>query len=80
MVESALSLIQKKRLHAALLEFNLRSERHAHPRTGNGLQLICHLCDLEFKMPVLMFIAMEGQLYETASLDAGVDDIIPKNT
>jgi DNA-binding response OmpR family regulator len=29
---------------------------------------------------VLMFTAMEGELYETASLDAGADDFILKTT
>ena len=36
-----------------------------------------HLCDLEFKMPVLMCTATEVQLLETISLDASVDDLIP---
>ena len=31
-------------------------------------------------VPVLMFTAMEGELYEKASLDAGADDFIPKTT
>jgi DNA-binding response OmpR family regulator len=79
-VESAVSLIQKKRFEVILLEFNLRSERNAHPRTGNGLQLVRHLRDLELKIPILMFTAMDGELYKTASLDAGADDFIPKST
>ena len=79
-VESAVSLIQKKQFEVIFLEFNLRSEQNAHHRTGNGLQLVRHLRDLELKIPILMFTAMEGELYKTASLDAGADDFIPKST
>jgi DNA-binding response OmpR family regulator len=35
---------------------------------------------VEVKAPVLMFAAMKGELYETASLDAGADDFIQKTT
>ena len=79
-VESAVSLIQKKRFAVILPEFHLRSEQNAHPRTGNGLQLARPLRDLELKIPILMSTAMAGELYKTASLDAGGDDCIPKST
>jgi DNA-binding response OmpR family regulator len=65
---------------AILVEFNLRSERSAHPRTGNGLQVIRQLRASEITAPILMFTVMKGELYETASLDAGEDDFILKTT
>jgi DNA-binding response OmpR family regulator len=79
-VESGLSRAERAQFDAILVEFNLRSERRAHPRTGNGLQVIRQLRALEITTPVLMFTAMKGELYETASLDAGADDFILKTT
>ena len=79
-VESGLSCCEAARFDAILVEFNLRSERRAHPRTGNGLQVVRQLRALGVTAPVLMFTAMKGELYETASLDAGADDFILKTT
>ena len=79
-VESGLSCAEATHFDAILVEFNLRSERHSHPRTGNGLQLVRQLRALDVIAPVLMFTAMEGELYETASLEAGADDFILKTT
>jgi DNA-binding response OmpR family regulator len=79
-VESGLSFAEATQFDAILVEFNLRSKRHAHPRTGNGLQLVRQLRASDVNTPVLMFTAMEGELYETASLDAGADDFILKTT
>lgn len=33
---------------------------------------------LNVAVPILVFTAMEGELYETASFDAGADDLITK--
>jgi len=77
-VESGLARAQAARFDTILVEFNLRSERSAHPRTGNGLKVIRQLRALEAKAPILMFTAMKGELYETASRDAGPDDFILK--
>jgi two-component system OmpR family response regulator len=79
-VESGLSCAEASRFDAILVEFNLRSKRRAHPRTGNGLQLVRQLRALEVTAPVLMFTAMVGEFYETASFDAGADDFILKTT
>jgi DNA-binding response OmpR family regulator len=79
-VESGLSCAEAAQFDAILVEFNLRSERAPHPRTGNGLQLVRQLRASDVNVPVLMFTAMEGELYETASLDAGADDFILKTT
>ena len=79
-VESGLSCAEGAQFDAILLEFNLRSKRRAHPRTGNGLQLVRQLRALDANTPVLMFTAMEGELYETATLNAGADDFILKTT
>ncbi|MGA2535948.1 MAG: response regulator [Terracidiphilus sp.] len=79
-VESGLSRAEGAQFDAILVEFNLRSERHAHPRTGNGLQLVRQLRASDVNTPVLMFTAMEGELYEVASFNAGADDFILKTT
>ena len=79
-VESALSSAGEARFDAILVEFNLRSARSDHPRTGNGLKVIRQLRTLEVTAPILMFTAMKGELYETGSLDAGADDFILKTT
>jgi two-component system, OmpR family, response regulator len=79
-VESGLSRAAATRFDVILVEFNLRSERRAHPRSGNGLQVVRQLRAIEVKAPVLMFTAMKGELYETASFDAGADDFIQKTT
>jgi DNA-binding response OmpR family regulator len=79
-VESGLSCAEAAQFDVILVEFNLRSERRAHPRTGNGLQLVRQLRVLQVTVPVLVFTAMEGEFYETASLNAGADDFILKTT
>jgi DNA-binding response OmpR family regulator len=79
-VESGLSRAETAQFDAILVEFNVRSERGAHLRSGNGLKVIRQLRALDIAAPVLMFTAMEGQFYETASLDAGADDFILKTT
>jgi DNA-binding response OmpR family regulator len=78
--ESGIACAQVGRFDTILVEFNLRSAGSEHPRTGNGLKVIRQLRALEVTAPVLMFTAMEGELYETASLDAGADDFILKTT
>jgi DNA-binding response OmpR family regulator len=79
-VESGPSCAAATRFDIILVEFNLRSDRRAHPRSGNGLQVVRQLRASEVKAPVLIFTAMKGELYETASLDAGADDFIQKTT
>jgi DNA-binding response OmpR family regulator len=77
-VELGLARAQESQFDAILVEFNVRSEGGAHPRSGNGLKVIRQLRALDIPAPVLMFTAMEGEFYETASLDAGADDFLPK--
>jgi DNA-binding response OmpR family regulator len=77
-VESRLSRAEAARFDAILVEFNVRTERGAYPRSGNGLKVIRQLRVLGVSAPVLMFTSMEGEFYETASLDAGADDFILK--
>ena len=79
-VESGLSCAERAQFDAILVEFNLRSKRRSHPRTGNGLQLVRQLRAMGVIAPVLMLTAMEGKLYETASFNAGVNDFILKTT
>jgi DNA-binding response OmpR family regulator len=79
-VESGLSCVESAQFDAILVEFNLRSERRAHPRAGNGLQLVRQLRASDVIAPVLMFTSMEGELYEAASFNAGADDFILKTT
>lgn len=77
-LETALRSTRKTQFDAILLEFNLRSERRAHPTTGNGLKLVRQFRAMDVSVPVLMFTAMEGEPYESASLEAGADEFIPK--
>jgi len=79
-IESGITCAQAAQFDAILVEFNLRSKRRAHPRSGNGLQVIRQLRALGVRTPVLMFTAMQGELYERASLDAGADDFVLKST
>ena len=79
-VESGPSRAETARFDAILVEFNVRSRRGLHPRLGNGLKVIRQLRALDVAAPVLMFNAMKGEPYETASLHAGADDFIPKTT
>jgi two-component system OmpR family response regulator len=76
--ESALRCAEHAHFDVILVEFNLRSESTAHPRAGNGLQLVHQLRAAQLKVPLLIFTAMEGELYEKASLDSGADDFILK--
>jgi DNA-binding response OmpR family regulator len=77
-VESGLACAEAEQFDAILVEFNIRSERPAQPRTGSGLQVVDQLRALGITTPILMYTAMNGELYETASLDAGADDFIPQ--
>jgi DNA-binding response OmpR family regulator len=77
-LESALHCAERTQFDAILVEFNIKSKRRAHPRAGKGLQLVRQLRILEVKAPVMIFTAMEGELYEMTSLDAGADDFILK--
>jgi hypothetical protein len=45
-------------------------------RSGTGLELIREIHAFERTVPILMFTAMKGKLYETASLDAGARDFL----
>lgn len=77
-LQKALCVIQRSQIDGVLLEFNLESECGVHPRTGAGLELVRQLRARGMRMPVLIFTAMEGALYEQASLEAGADDFILK--
>jgi DNA-binding response OmpR family regulator len=79
-VESGISRAQVARFDAILVEFNVRSSRRAHPRSANGLKAIRQLRALGVTSPIVIFTGMNGELYETASLDAGADDFILKTT
>jgi len=77
-LETALRSTRKTQFDAILLEFNLRSERRARPTTGNGVKLVRQLRAKDVAVPVLMFTAMTGEPYESASLEAGADEFISK--
>jgi DNA-binding response OmpR family regulator len=79
-VEAALSLVRGIGFDLILVEFNLRSEHRAHPTAGNGLKLVRQLRSWQVMVPILVFTAMEGEMYEKASLDGGADDFILKTT
>ena len=76
--ERALRAVQESQFDAILLEFNLRSDRNAYPRTGAGLEVVRRLRASGGTTPILILTAMDGELYEKASLEAGVDEFILK--
>jgi DNA-binding response OmpR family regulator len=76
--ESALSWFGKGHFDAIVVEFNLKSEDPAQPRTGNGIRLVRQLRALDISVPILMYTVMEGEFYQTTSLDAGADEFILK--
>lgn len=77
-VERALRAVRGTQFDAVLLEFNLRSSRKTCPRTAAGLEVVRRLRASGGTTPILMFTAMDGELYEKASLEAGVDEFILK--
>ena len=77
-LETALGSIREARFDAILVEFNLKSECRAHPRTVGGIRLIRDLRRLGTTIPILVYTVMEGETYKAASLDAGADDFIQK--
>ena len=77
-LERALRAAQESRFDAILLEFNLRSDRKACPRTGAGLEVVRRLRASGGTTPILMFTAMDGEDYEKASFEVGVDEFILK--
>lgn len=63
---------------AILVEFNLRSEGEDSALAGMGLELIRGLRASGTKASLVVFTAMDGEVYETMSREAGADDFIQK--
>jgi DNA-binding response OmpR family regulator len=78
--QEALRRIRRAQFDVILVEFNIRSERAKAPRAGNGLVVVRQLRKAQVAVPILMFTAMEGELYKQASLEAGADDFILKTS
>ena len=78
--QATLRWIRRAQFDLILVEFNIRSERAKTPRAGNGLALVRQLRKAQVSVPIVMFTAMEGELYKQASLDAGADDFILKTS
>jgi len=76
--ENALRALERSRFDAVLLEFNLRWGQKGRPRTGTGLEVVRRLRASEKNIPVVIFTAMDGELYEKASLEAGADEFLSK--
>jgi DNA-binding response OmpR family regulator len=76
--ESALNCYSRAPFDAILVEFNVRLECRTYPRAGKGIKLVRQMRAIDVAVPILMFTAMEGELYETTSFDAGADDFISK--
>lgn len=77
-VEQALRVVRQSRFDAILLEFNLKSKRKTHPRTGTGLQLVCRLRGSVSGTPILILTSMSGPIYEAAALEVGADGFVEK--
>lgn len=77
-VEKVVHVVEQSQFDVIFLEFNLRSKREPHPRTGAGLEALRRLRASGVRTPVLILTAMKGELYEKASREAGADDFILK--
>jgi DNA-binding response OmpR family regulator len=77
-IETAQHRSTKEPFDVILVDFDLRSEMSAHPNLGNGTGLVIQLRASGVTVPILMFTVLEGEFYETASLNAGADDYILK--
>jgi DNA-binding response OmpR family regulator len=79
-IETAQHRATKEQFDAILVDFDLRSETSAHPSLGNGTGLVIQLRASGVTVPILMFTVLDGEFYETSSLNAGADDYILKTT
>jgi len=79
-LEKALQMARQSPYDAILVEFNLRSEGKDSASAGMGLELIRGLRASGTKASLVVFTAMEGEVYETMSREAGADDFIQKVT
>jgi DNA-binding response OmpR family regulator len=78
--EAAHAWIEKSQFDLILVEFDL-SKSSERPSTGiYGTGLVRELRAARVNVPILMYTVLEGEWYETASLDAGADDFILKRT
>jgi DNA-binding response OmpR family regulator len=78
--ESAQHWVKEEQFDVILVDFNLKSEHNGHSGAGNGTGLVLQLRASRVTVPILMFTVLDGELYETASLNAGADDYILKTT
>lgn len=78
-LEGALRSLRTNAFDVVVLEWNLRSELRARPRSGNGLQLVRRMHASGLSTPVLICTAMEGEEYAAASIDAGAHEFIAKS-
>jgi DNA-binding response OmpR family regulator len=79
-IETAQDRAIREQFDVILVDFDLRSETSAHPNLGNGTGLVIQLRASGVTVPILMFTVLEGEFYETSSLNAGADDYILKTT
>jgi DNA-binding response OmpR family regulator len=77
-VESAVHMIRRAQFDAVLLEFNLRSQSAATPRSGAGLEVLRQLRALGRLTPVLILTVANDELCKQTCLDAGADDFLLK--
>jgi DNA-binding response OmpR family regulator len=75
-IEAANDCVQKTQFELVLVDFDLRPDLNSGRRLGLGTEWIRHLRASKINIPILMYSVMEGEPYETASLDAGADDYI----
>lgn len=87
--ETAKNLLRSEQFDLILVDFDLSPrpteaapQEPAKSATGHwsGTGLIRQLRASGVTCPMLVFTSLEGELYETASLDAGADDFLLKST
>jgi two-component system phosphate regulon response regulator PhoB len=79
-IEAAYMWIDKTHFDLILIDVNLQSTARNQPNGGLGIDLVRGLRARKITTPVLMYTVMEGDLYETAALNAGADDYILKKS
>jgi DNA-binding response OmpR family regulator len=79
-VQAAYEWMNKAHFDLILIDFNIKSSTRNQPNRGLGLDLVRGLRAKSVTIPILIYTVMEGDIYETAALDAGADDYILKKS
>jgi DNA-binding response OmpR family regulator len=77
-VETAVRIARHDPFDAILLDFDLKSQRTANPRSGGGLRALRALRAGRVETPVFVLCALSDDIYEETLLEAGADKVVVK--